>query len=141
MTSEKDARRHAAMMASGSGQPVMLIAGEKTSAGETRVQRWDRPARIRRAAKIWAGCWAAAALSVLIPVAHFLLVPAFFLAGPIVAFSRWRQVSSVLGGDGACPACGAPMWIAENADEWPLFQLCESCRTTIRIEKSGPPPG
>jgi hypothetical protein len=116
-------------------QAVELIAAGKTTVGKTRVQQWDGGERTARAAKIWAICWGLGAVSVLIPVAHFLLVPAFFVAGPVAAYSRWRRASAVAGGEGACPSCGASLPIAANADEWPLFQLCEACRTSIRIEK------
>jgi predicted amidophosphoribosyltransferase len=62
-------------------------------------------------------------------------VPAFLLAGPIAAFMRWRQESSVLGGQGTCPACSADMTLEAGADEWPLFRICETCRASVRIEK------
>ena len=116
-------------------QRVTLVSGGKTAPGEARIARWDKPARAARAAKVWAACWAGAAVSVLIPVAHFVLVPALFVAGPIAAYSRFRQASAVAGGEGPCPSCGAKLPIAAARDEWPLFELCEACRASIRIEK------
>ena len=78
-----------------------------------------RGERLRRGAKLWATLWALAALSVLIPGAHFVLVPGFFVAGPIAGWLRTRQTRGVLGGEGACPArrragvdCGARRRVA-----------------------------
>ena len=121
-------------MSRGSGRPVVLIADTRRAAGEVRIQHWGRPARLMRAAKALAALWGLALLSVVIPLAHFVLVPAFFIAGPIAAFRRLRQESGILGGEGACPACGRRMIIEAHVDEWPSFDICEACRASVRIE-------
>lgn len=128
-TETRAQRRHRAMMSRGAGLSIALIVGNERTAGEARVERWDG------AAKAWAALWGLAIASVLVPVAHFVLVPALLLAGPIAAFVRWRQRSGVLGGQGTCPACRAPMSIEGQADEWPFFQICEACRAAVRVEK------
>ena len=125
------------MMARGSGRPVTMIADVRHAAGEIRFQHWDRAARLLRAAKAWAVLWGLAVVSVLIPVAHFILVPAFFIAGPIAAFRRFRQESGILGGEGLCPACGGRIVIEAHADDWPLFDICGVCRASVRIEAVG----
>jgi len=127
--------RHAKMMARGTGQLVDLIVGKQHATGEVRIARWTGSARLVRAMKMLGVLWGLGVVSVLVPVAHFLLVPAFLLAGPIAAFMRWRQESSILGGQGACPACSADMTLEASADEWPLFRICETCRASVRIEK------
>jgi hypothetical protein len=136
MSTRKE-RRHAAMMSRGSGRTVVLIAGAKRASGQVRLQHWTRSARLGRAAKWLAALWGLAVVSVAIPVAHFLLVPAFLIAGPIAAFRRLRQESGILGGEGTCPACGVQMVIEAHADEWPFFDVCQSCSTPARIEAAG----
>ena len=123
------------MMLRGTGQPVALIDGSRRASGEVRIARWDKRARLLRAAKAWATLWVLAVLSVLLPVAHFVLVPGFLIAGPIVAFKRLRQESGVLGGEGTCPSCGKGMSIDVHADEWPLYAICQGCRASARVEK------
>jgi hypothetical protein len=123
------------MKSRGTGQPVTLIVGKDYTTGEVTIERWDGRARLLRAAKRWAVLWAFAAVSILVPVAHFVLVPGLIIAGPIAAFMRWRQHSGVLGGEGTCPACRKPMTIDAHADEWPLFEICEACRAAVRVEK------
>lgn len=123
------------MMSRGTRQLVVLIDGQKLAAGEVRVERWERPGRLLRAAKRWAALWGLAALSILVPVAHFVLVPGFLIAGPIAALVRYRQQSGVLGGEGTCPACGETMTMDAHEDEWPLWEICPACRASVRIEK------
>ena len=125
------------MMARGSGRPVVLIADARRATGEIRFQHWDRAARLRRAAKAWVVLWALAVVSVLIPVAHFILVPAFFIAGPITALGRFRQENGILGGSGPCPACGGRVVIEAHDDDWPFFDICGLCRASVRIEAVG----
>lgn len=128
-------RRHAAMMSRGRGQPVALSAGEKRSVGEVRVQHWERSARLLRAAKRWGALWGLAILSILVPVAHFVLVPGFLIAGPVAALARYRQTSEILGGEGACPACGVSLTIEPRADRWPFLERCQACHASVWIER------
>ncbi len=129
-------RRHAAMMARGAPQPVILSAGDRRTTGEARVATWDRPARMGRLANAWAACWGLAVASVLLPAVHFVLVPAFLIAGPVLGIQRARQKSGVLGGEGPCPSCGERMDIDSHPDDWPLFDACAACQAQVVVEKA-----
>lgn len=113
---------------------VRLTKDAKTTTGEIRVQFWDHRERTIRALKLGGLCWAAAVLSVALPIAHFVLVPAFFLAGPIVAYLILKQESVVLGGQGTCPNCAATFTIARAPYRFPISDLCTGCRTNVSIE-------
>ena len=52
-------------------------------------------------------CWALALGGLFIPVAHFILVPTFVVAGIVVAIKRAREDRRLLLLRGACPRCGA----------------------------------
>ena len=67
-----------------------------------------RPPRERlvRALLVLLGCWALAAVTILIPILHVVLVPVFFLAGPFFAWRRLREHATLLAVRGSCPACG-----------------------------------
>jgi hypothetical protein len=52
-------------------------------------------------------CWALALGGLFIPVAHFILVPTFVVAGIVVAVRRARENRRLLLLRGACPRCGA----------------------------------
>jgi hypothetical protein len=63
-----------------------------------------------RAARVLAGLamfWGVALVSVFIPVAHFILVPAFLLTGIVVAIMRAREDRRLILLRGPCPRCGA----------------------------------
>jgi hypothetical protein len=51
--------------------------------------------------------WGLALASVFIPVAHFILVPTFLVAGVVMAIKRAREDRRLLRVRGACPRCGA----------------------------------
>lgn len=113
----------------------ITAASGQQSKGLVRLQTWDKSARTRRALKIWAMCWLAALVTVVIPLAHFVLVPGFFLAGPIAAYLVYSSQSVVLGGEGVCPSCGEVLPIAHSSDQWPLTDLCTKCQKSLKIEK------
>jgi hypothetical protein len=62
--------------------------------------------RIRRALLGLATFWGVALLCVLIPIAHFVLVPSFVIIGVVVAVRRLRESASVVSVTGVCPRCG-----------------------------------
>ena len=68
---------------------------------QTRSQRFGR------ALASLGICWALALGGLFIPVAHFILVPTFVVAGIVVAIRRAREDRRLLLLHGACPRCGA----------------------------------
>jgi hypothetical protein len=89
----------------------------------------------------WLGLfWGLAVVSVLLPVVHFVLVPALLIAGPITALARYRRASGVLGGEGVCPECDALLTVESAADEWPFSEVCETCGAAVRIQKAAVAP-
>ena len=51
--------------------------------------------------------WALALAGLFIPVAHFILVPVFLVAGIVIGIKRWFEVRRLLQVRGPCPRCGA----------------------------------
>lgn len=89
--------------------------------------------RVMRALTILGICWGLAAVTILIPVAHFVLVPGFLLAGPFAAWFRYRPRSLVLGGVGTCPGCDAELVVPSQAEHWPLSAICDSCMESLEL--------
>ncbi len=101
--------------------------------GLVQVAKWHRKQRLQRALK-WGGlCWLAALGSVILPLAHFFLVPGFFLAGVVVPFLLWGQEAMILGGQGICPHCQAELPIALTAFGFPFSEYCDHCRSELKI--------
>lgn len=111
-------------------------SAEKTT-GEIRIQEWNAQQRMMRALKVGGACWGFALVSVILPLAHFVLVPGFFIAGPIAAYFLLNQKSMILGGSGICPHCKKHMSIVRSALRFPLSDVCDHCKHGVSIECIG----
>jgi hypothetical protein len=103
--------------------------------GEVRIAFWDKKKRMFRALRIWAIFWGGAIVAVFIPLMHFILVPALLLVGPIAAYFVSKQESAILGGQGICPNCQAPLEIAQAKYQFPMEDLCSKCQGPLKIFK------
>lgn len=88
---------------------VLVYQGHPDAPVRLDEVAWTHAQRAQRAAKALGLCWGAAIVAVFLPLLHFVLVPALLIAGPVAALVRYREQRSVLGFDGACPACGAAL--------------------------------
>ena len=113
---------------------IFSAANAEPTRGTVRLQHWERPERMRRALKMGGMTWGIALACVLIPLAHFVLVPGFLLAGPIVAYFVFQQTDVVLGGEGTCPRCLKPIQISRTKLQWPISDLCIHCQSTVEIQ-------
>jgi hypothetical protein len=117
--------------------PVHLSAADgRRQAGELELRVWSPAERRGRAIRAWGICWAIMVCSVFIPLAHFVLVPGFFLAGPIVAWFVSRVPNAVTGGEARCPSCGEPFEFARRSLKWPLRDVCGRCHTEVSISEA-----
>lgn len=105
-----------------------------TPASAWVVER-SRKSQVGRAVRGLLLCWGAAVVSVFIPLAHFLLVPAFLVAGPILAVARLREERTLVGAHGICPGCGQEQSFAARGRFHERFALrCAACRREIVLE-------
>jgi hypothetical protein len=132
---ERERRRHRKMMSRGMGRPVDIVSSRERTRGEVRILSLAPSGRVARAAKMLALMWALAIVSILVPGLHFILVPGFLVAGPVLAFKVARERSVVLGGEGTCPACGQFVQMPRGAEEWPQTDVCLHCQAFLRIEE------
>lgn len=112
---------------------VLSSSNEKQNTGKVQVISWSQQERTKRAIKTWAMCWGAAIICIAFPLVHFVAVPGFFLAGPIVAFFIWAQEAKIAGGECKCPSCAATFQVSKGRPQWPLSDVCSSCHEAIRI--------
>jgi hypothetical protein len=112
---------------------LLVSSNDRQSTGRVQVLSWSPPERTRRALKTLGICWGAAIISIMFPVVHFVLVPGFFLGGPIAAFFIWAQESKILGGDCACPSCSSRLQVTKARPRWPISDVCPKCHEAIRI--------
>ncbi len=111
---------------------------EKSCPADVEVVSYDRSARLKRSLTGLGILWGAAALSVLIPVAHFFLVPGLFSAGIVIFFHRLRTDRRPVTGRGTCPHCGTEQELDLLA-RWQLPQnlTCCHCQRTLSLHDPG----
>jgi hypothetical protein len=86
-------------------QATLHFFGFPETAATVHFVRHDPGARTRRAVLALLACWALAAVTILVPIAHFVLVPGFFLAGIVLFVRRLREGETIVGVQGVCPYC------------------------------------
>ena len=110
---------------------------KKSQVGKVELKTYPQSVRAGRALKFGGITFVFCLVSILIPVAHFVLVPILAIATPIVAWKTYQQERTVLGGNGPCPDCGKELTINASSDSWPLMEACTHCgaRMDIYLEK------
>lgn len=117
---------------------VVLRVPPHQSSGIVQLESVTPQERRKRAARRVVICWALAIVSYYIPVAHFLLVPGFFLFGPGLAFLVYNARTVIVSGEGTCPHCQAPFEVVKGAVEWPYFDICDKCHARVQIDPAKP---
>ncbi len=132
---------HAPAAAALAAQPLLITGyhGSPTPA-TLRIVTFDPARRLRRALKGWAASWGAMVVSVFLPIAHFVLVPSFFLLGIWQFFRRLKQAEQVRGAHGRCPDCGAEQDFELGAGRGlrlPQGIQCRSCQRGLTLAAGG----
>jgi hypothetical protein len=102
--------------------------------GRATIVTYDRPARWRRALLGLGQWWAIALGCVFIPVAHFVLVPSFFLYGIYTFVQRFTTRERTVEARGTCPDCGTE----QDFDLGPRWQVpqpvsCRHCHRGMKL--------
>ena len=120
-------------------RPIVLKSGEATGDGVLHLRAFDDRERKIRAAKIWALMWLFAVLSLPIIIAHFVLVPGFLIAGPVMAVKRYRVTEVPDHVSGVCPSRKDEFTLAlEASDHLPMWKHCPVCQASLQLsEKDG----
>lgn len=105
-----------------------------TRPGSVQATLYETRDRILRAAVRLVGFWAAAVLSAFIPLAHFVLVPAFLIAGIVMAISAYRTDRALNQAQGECPVCQEQITIPLEAnDQLPKWTYCPACNAPLQV--------
>ena len=98
------------------------------------IRRFNRDERVRRALAGLGKWWGVALVSVLIPVAHFVLVPSFLAYGVWQGVQRLGTVELAFAARGTCPDCGAEQAL-DLAARWraPQPVTCRQCHRGLQL--------
>lgn len=119
----------------GRDHPATLVyPGHEPTAARVRVRHRDRRACVLRAAGTLGVCWVLAVVAVFLPLLHFVLVPGLLLLGPLLAWSRLNESDTLLGADGACPACSLALHL-RLAQPWRERTIlrCDGCGRRLEL--------
>jgi len=119
-----------------SGQrPITIHARNETGiAGVLLEKHFTSSQRIKRASLAWAIMWLLALASAFIPIAHFLLVPVFVIAGPTLAYLRYQQQHVPQAVEGQCPCCQQHFRLPlDQRTTLPYRDVCPHCDKHLQI--------
>ena len=108
-------------------------AGDTTQA-EMTLKGYSSQERKKRAILTLLSFWALAALSIPILIAHFILVPGFFIGGIVLSSKRWKTEEEAESVHGTCPACRNEITInLEKKNDLPQWQYCPACSDSLEL--------
>ncbi|HKJ82513.1 MAG TPA: hypothetical protein VJ961_00660 [Mariprofundaceae bacterium] len=117
-------------------QPIQFAGqGDKKTDAIMHWTRYTPKERKIQALKALFGMWALALLSIPIIIAHFVLVPGFFIAGIFFSYKKMTAgEQDAEHADGDCPSCGKAISInLERDGSLPQFRYCPECSEPIEL--------
>jgi hypothetical protein len=108
--------------------------GENSTDGQLAVTLFNDKDRMTRALKRLGLFWLLSVGSLPIIFAHWVLVPGFFIAGPVAAVMVYKVTEAKDHAKGVCPSCGESVEIKlEPKDSLPKWTYCPSCNNPLQI--------
>ena len=126
------------------GQPVevsglLTIFGAAPTRATVTVLPLSIGRRLARALGALLACWAAAAVAVFIPVAHFILVPGLAIGGLVWAAVELRARERLVRVHGVCPRCGREQeFVAAGSSGRQPSVSCPGCLNRLLVTKDVP---
>jgi len=109
----------------------------KTTAAEMHAIAFTKQEQKARALKTFLLFFLIASVCVLIPIAHFILVPGFLIGGIIAAKRRWNKDMEGIDAKGDCPYCNNHICIKlEKNAELPQWHDCPQCSDALELQAS-----
>lgn len=109
------------------------VDGQSTQ-GRALRRTLPKGERVQRAARVGAIGTAATLGAVLIPILHFVLVPAFFVLTAVIAVTTYLEDGEVIEAEIACPNCHHAITWQRQSEDWPKTTRCPGCSYTLKIE-------
>jgi hypothetical protein len=101
------------------------------------VENIPFPSRVLTGVGVLLGCWALAVATIFVPLLHFVLVPGFFFAGPVLGWLAAKNTVVVKSTVITCPKCGKETGIEPRSKGWPVGLRCSHCSTTFSAAQPG----
>ncbi len=109
-------------------------AANNSTTGQLHITHYSQSERTSRALKMLALMWLLAIITFFIPLAHFVLVPAFLIAGPVIAYKLYQTEEHPSSANGECPTCKQPSSIhLEPSDTLPMWTYCSANNDPVQL--------
>ena len=109
--------------------------GTKSTDATLHTIHYDQKDCLKRALQRLGLFWLLAVGSVFLIIVHWVLVPGFFIAGPIVAVMTYKTKQAAEKCTGPCPSCNEEISVKmEPKDTLPKWTYCPSCNNPLHIE-------
>ncbi|NOX77266.1 MAG: hypothetical protein GXP17_11785 [Gammaproteobacteria bacterium] len=106
--------------------------------GTLQTTRFDQSDRLKRALQRLGFFWLLAGITIFIPLAHFVLVPGFFIAGPVIAYMTYQTHWVRNHAAGVCPTCQQEIQLSLDArDQLPKWTYCPTCNAPLHLTEAG----
>jgi len=115
--------------------PARLGAfGAETTPAVIAVTDLSPSARFARSVTALGVCWGAAAVAVVLPILHLVLVPSWLVGGVVAAVVLGRQAQRVMGVRGTCPRCRTEQELeAGGRIRRERIIVCPGCHTNVTL--------
>ena len=123
-------------MSTSETQTIAIKASDDGAAnvGQLYSRHFTSGERTGQALKVLLVCLLLAVVTAFIPIAHFFLVPLFVIAGPVMAFNKYKVDSILEKAEGRCPECSQEVDIVlEPGDKIPKRCYCPSCNKPLQL--------
>lgn len=110
------------------------LSGKQPQTGTVRVKHWSKSQRVLRGLKALFIVWAIGAVTLVVPLIHFVLPPFCLLLGPVFFSIAHAKKSIIEGGNGTCPNCLKEFSIVNAAHKWPIADVCPNCHRHLTIQ-------
>lgn len=116
---------------------TLIDNDDKAAPGQLQTTVFAHNDRVQRGLLKLGTFWLLALVSVPIIIAHWVLVPGFFIAGPWMGYRTYKMTQRHDHIDGDCPVCQTTVKIKTEAQQTlPLWTYCPHCNAPLQITPS-----
>ncbi|MEY4668983.1 MAG: hypothetical protein RL518_1682 [Pseudomonadota bacterium] len=113
---------------------ILATSNQSTTNGTMEVLEFSEQGRVKRAWLTALKCLGATALCVLIPGAHFVLVPlGLLVVTPLMTVYTLRVKTKIVSASIDCPACHKPLNVLTSQERYPIYENCSSCHRQVTL--------
>jgi hypothetical protein len=113
----------------------MSFPGEKPTVAKAVIHEWSMFDRFKRGILGLSAMWLLGGVSVFFPIVHWVLVPGFFVLGPLIGILRFTEQQELVSMHGSCPRCNLDREFALRVRfNGKRTFTCDGCGNLIEVE-------